>query len=62
MSRNWTISGLYSSCGPMLRCECEIAPNKQEGLASMNEQDKRNIDVVRRFYTREEELAAPDIV
>ncbi|MDQ5823833.1 MAG: hypothetical protein M3441_06410 [Chloroflexota bacterium] len=46
----------------MLRCECEIAPNKQEGLASMNEQDKRNIDVVRRFYTREEELAAPDIV
>jgi len=28
----------------------------------MTEQDRRNIDVVRRFYTREEELAAPDIV
>jgi hypothetical protein len=28
----------------------------------MNEQDKRNIDIVRRFYQQEKELAAPDIV
>lgn len=28
----------------------------------MTEQDRRNIEAVRRFYTREEELAAPDIV
>lgn len=28
----------------------------------MTEQDRRNIETVRRFYTREEELAAPDIV
>lgn len=28
----------------------------------MTEQDRRNIETVRRFYAREEELAAPDII
>jgi hypothetical protein len=28
----------------------------------MTEQDRRNIEAVRRFYSQEEELAAPDIV